>query len=1532
MQSAETVPPGWLRKRGSWGGWKKKWFQIEEFYLVYYKEPTSAEAGGWVLLPGSKVVPFNSPEASRDAAGWATSFPFGFEIQPSDQSANFPVYAASSLEMTQWITALRLVARYPGVGYLHKQGGSLQGWKRRWFVIEGQELAYYVNPDDMVSKANRQGAIPLHNSRVLDCKTVNATRDGQQLATKQRFTFEIQPEAGDRVFYLHADSEDEFELWISEIAIASGSHSQHQQQDTEPPRQSLMDLADAIGSVDDLAAPEEEDSQGSGSEEWGGDTFEKPPGAPPRHHSVVAVQARATTIPAARQSVLASPDNTAGRTRQTVRIDDGTGAITTASNLADVEERSSSTRVSVAPRASRVPQRVSIAVPPRRVSEAPRASRAPARASIASSMGVAEALRGRETRISTAWSASGMVDQIYTKYETGDSDSEDSQASKEDELSRRPSLAPSMSPMPSAGEDSPEPLILGVIGEDLGLMDPEEVHKEKANFPEVQRKYPARRIHVPLEHCSDHTISEASKSTLNASGLLGHAAPRRCVASGPGLAGGLCGQQLTFVVQTVDEAGTPLRVGGHRCTANVASTSAASKHIREQRPVVNDNEDGTFSISYMCTMPGMYEVFVTVEGGDIAGSPFLCEIQPGPAYAPKSECVGPGATAASMSAEFRIVARDEFGNHCQRGGDRFGVRGSGSAHVVEVADEGDGTYTVVYTLIESLEPPRLEVFLNGTHIKNSPLLPAPPAASRFEVSGVGSATQLGNSHSWVESTAQRSRIQELREALLTQSGDVAATELAMQAECLTLLDQSTGLDQDTAYLNAIQQRVSRLRDDLERSGSSTPLRRTMLEPAQDPPSTPDSAAATFRQRFRELQERQRRLLSGQTAQRSDSGASTKAAKTTADSIRARAQQLETYKTQVREKYAALTEGQGSSTGASTAAIPTATVSLGGRLRGAASSQARNRSASPSAAAAVASRAIRDGAGPGILGTYTGWGTAARSQELLAPGQRRLLTLNAPYDTTQEIAPAEGPDWQQQHVANETWPCTGGRGADVPVGFAAGHHHLLRGSSPNRASPRQHPIGNRHAALPEQRVWAGINDDVGQSTAPTAGGQERPVSAQRAAAPLTTATVAAPAGSAKPAGELSGRRPTGNSGSRSQSAESENSTAEPPPLQPRFASRVDALAAFGNQRSTSPMRSLQEARDKRKLSAAVASPPLLPRSRETSIASDLARAEDSVSRGAPDSFFEAFQKGSFLPAPSSPVRRPEKTPKALPPPQAAAASPPRLPRPSVQEPRQGVSQGDVGGSTQSDRRTVVPTSVSQVARTAAAKTRPSQAVLDPPSQSSTARALNELECAIDGAASTANITFQKQICREPGNAASSTSWTPAPMGDSAPRRAVSPVRLRQQRSPEGRSSQSPSRVLQSTAASRSRTPPATSPRVPAGPPPTPAQLAQLLRGLFDFFASGRLPNGIAALSLSDFVRFCHAGRLHASHHDIKVVWQSVLSMHRLPARTSTTTFDHWVDLVIGVARTKYPEANSDVVAVGDIVRHHLMPMWIFIQQS
>lgn len=28
-------------------------------------------------------------------------------------------------------------------GWLHKEGGSFKTWKKRWFVIEGDEFAYY---------------------------------------------------------------------------------------------------------------------------------------------------------------------------------------------------------------------------------------------------------------------------------------------------------------------------------------------------------------------------------------------------------------------------------------------------------------------------------------------------------------------------------------------------------------------------------------------------------------------------------------------------------------------------------------------------------------------------------------------------------------------------------------------------------------------------------------------------------------------------------------------------------------------------------------------------------------------------------------------------------------------------------------------------------------------------------------------------------------------------------------------------------------------------------------------------------------------------------------------------------------------------------------------------------------------------------------------------------------------------------------------------------------------------------------------
>ncbi len=34
-------------------------------------------------------------------------------------------------------------------GWLSKEGGAIKSWKKRWFVLEGEELAYYSKQGGM---------------------------------------------------------------------------------------------------------------------------------------------------------------------------------------------------------------------------------------------------------------------------------------------------------------------------------------------------------------------------------------------------------------------------------------------------------------------------------------------------------------------------------------------------------------------------------------------------------------------------------------------------------------------------------------------------------------------------------------------------------------------------------------------------------------------------------------------------------------------------------------------------------------------------------------------------------------------------------------------------------------------------------------------------------------------------------------------------------------------------------------------------------------------------------------------------------------------------------------------------------------------------------------------------------------------------------------------------------------------------------------------------------------------------------------
>lgn len=71
-------------------------------------------------------------------------------------------------------------------GWLFKQGGVIKSWHRRWFIIKGDQLFYYTNPEE----TKQLGVILLPGNKVVELP-LNPN-------DAEKFPFEIQP--GERKF------------------------------------------------------------------------------------------------------------------------------------------------------------------------------------------------------------------------------------------------------------------------------------------------------------------------------------------------------------------------------------------------------------------------------------------------------------------------------------------------------------------------------------------------------------------------------------------------------------------------------------------------------------------------------------------------------------------------------------------------------------------------------------------------------------------------------------------------------------------------------------------------------------------------------------------------------------------------------------------------------------------------------------------------------------------------------------------------------------------------------------------------------------------------------------------------------------------------------------------------------------------------------------------------------------------------------------------------------------------------------------
>ena len=219
-------------------------------------------------------------------------------------------------------------------------------------------------------------------------------------------------------------------------------------------------------------------------------------------------------------------------------------------------------------------------------------------------------------------------------------------------------------------------------------------------------------------YCGDKHIGSGQPWLLNVRPMASPSDPRMCQASGSGLTGGFAGVPSKFTILACSSDGQQCPSGG-----DVFSVFVSGPNNARIRGDVLDNNDGTYSVTYVPPYPGQYALAIYNGKTPIGdGSPWIFDVSDAPAELDPSKCCaeGPGLEnpAAEDQALFNITAIATDGSLRMSGGDRFDVLISGPNETRmrgDVIDNHDGTYTAVYT------PPfegtyAIAVYANGSTI------------------------------------------------------------------------------------------------------------------------------------------------------------------------------------------------------------------------------------------------------------------------------------------------------------------------------------------------------------------------------------------------------------------------------------------------------------------------------------------------------------------------------------------------------------------------------------------------------------------------------------------------------------------------------------------------------------------------------------------------------------------------------------------------------------------------------------------------
>ncbi|XP_062418891.1 filamin-A isoform X2 [Pungitius pungitius] len=185
--------------------------------------------------------------------------------------------------------------------------------------------------------------------------------------------------------------------------------------------------------------------------------------------------------------------------------------------------------------------------------------------------------------------------------------------------------------------------------------------------------------------------------------------PSKVRCSGPGLERAKVGEKGEFIVDCTN-------AGPAELTIEIISDSGTEAEVH-----IQDNGDGTYTITYIPLYPGSYTLTIRYGGQDVPNFPARLTVEPA-VDASGVRVFGPGVEGKGIfreaTTDFTVDARALT----QTGGDHIKTlisNPSGSRTDALIADLGDGTYNVEYTPYEE-GPHSVEVCYDGSPVPKSP--------------------------------------------------------------------------------------------------------------------------------------------------------------------------------------------------------------------------------------------------------------------------------------------------------------------------------------------------------------------------------------------------------------------------------------------------------------------------------------------------------------------------------------------------------------------------------------------------------------------------------------------------------------------------------------------------------------------------------------------------------------------------------------------------------------------------------------------